>query len=239
MAHREVPQGDAPLSAPLRRTAPSLATHLAGDAFLALWNDVEPGRQCEYESWHTLEHVPERVAVRGILSGRRYVRAEGAAISPFYFTLYDLDRPSVLESSDYVDLLRSPTRWSAEMRPSLRRFTRIPCRREFSLGNGIGGAVAVIRAKALSGEVRLALALLMNSTGITAVHLGKILTDISAHPLEGAAEQQEGHVILVEATSAEALTAVLPTFCKSNIVDALIETYRLAFLSLGTPSRQR
>ena len=26
--------------------------------FLALWNDIEPGREAEYDRWHTREHVP-------------------------------------------------------------------------------------------------------------------------------------------------------------------------------------
>lgn len=31
---------------------------LKGCAFLALWNDFDPGRDAEYNCWHTFEHVP-------------------------------------------------------------------------------------------------------------------------------------------------------------------------------------
>ena len=33
-------------------------------AFLALWNDFDPGRDEEYNRWHTYEHVPERLSIR-------------------------------------------------------------------------------------------------------------------------------------------------------------------------------
>ena len=63
---------------------------LMGSACLAIWNDVEPAREAEYELWHTREHVPERCGVPGILAGRRYVAAESAHHR--YFT----DRKSVV-----------------------------------------------------------------------------------------------------------------------------------------------
>ena len=44
---------------------------LKGQAFLALWNDVARGREPEYDQWHTLEPVPERVALPGFHGARR------------------------------------------------------------------------------------------------------------------------------------------------------------------------
>jgi hypothetical protein len=51
---------------------------LKGSAFLALWNDFDPARDAEYNCWHTYEHVPERVGIEGILTGRRYIARERA-----------------------------------------------------------------------------------------------------------------------------------------------------------------
>jgi hypothetical protein len=45
---------------------------LRGSAFLALWNEVGATRQAEYDLWHTLEHVPQRVGVPGFISGHQY-----------------------------------------------------------------------------------------------------------------------------------------------------------------------
>ena len=49
----------------------------AGNGMLALWNGVDPARRDEYDLWHTREHVPERVAVPGMLGARRCVRLDG------------------------------------------------------------------------------------------------------------------------------------------------------------------
>ena len=52
---------------------------LKGTAFLALWNDIAAARDAEYNLWHTREHVPERLSVPGILTGKRYVDQIGRA----------------------------------------------------------------------------------------------------------------------------------------------------------------
>ena len=115
---------------------------LKGGAFLALWNDIAPAREAEYDRWHTVEHVPERVAVRGFHAGRRYVNRQRREHR--YFTLYDIDDLDVLDSREYQDLVDNPTPWSASMRPDFSNFLRAPCRVLASRGEGIGGAIAVL-----------------------------------------------------------------------------------------------
>jgi hypothetical protein len=61
---------------------------LRGTGILAVWNDTAPAGDAEFSDWHTREHVPERVAVPGFLSGRRYSTVSG---SPKYFTLYETE----------------------------------------------------------------------------------------------------------------------------------------------------
>src|SRR4051794_337106 len=114
---------------------------LAGRALLALWNDIRPTREPEYDRWHSIEHVPERVAVRGILGARRYVNR--ARDRHRYFTLYELESLDVLESDEYRDLVLHPTPWSASMRGDFANFLRAPCSVVASSGDGIGGALAV------------------------------------------------------------------------------------------------
>ena len=115
---------------------------LAGAALLALWNDVRAGREAEYDRWHTVEHVPERVAVRGMLGARRYVNR--ARTMHRYFTLYELASLDVLDADEYRDLVEHPTPWSASMRVDFENFLRVPCSVTGSHGNGIGAAVAVL-----------------------------------------------------------------------------------------------
>lgn len=94
------------------------------EAALALWNDVDPARDAEYEHWHSTEHAPERVWVPGFLRATRYARHVGAG--PRYFTLYEIRTIDALGSPEYRELVQRPTPWSASMRPSMSGFVRKP-----------------------------------------------------------------------------------------------------------------
>lgn len=109
-------------------------------AMLALWNDYPADLAEEYASWHTFEHVPERLTVPGMRAARRYV---SASQTETYFTLYELEDLHVIEHPAYLDLVRNPTPWSLKMRRHFSRVLRIPGRIAASGGNGIGGAANV------------------------------------------------------------------------------------------------
>jgi hypothetical protein len=137
---------------------------LTGNGVLALWNGVEPSRAREYHVWHTREHVPERVSVPGVLGARRYVRLHGPL--PEFLTLYGLEDTGVLTSEPYQALLNNPTEWSRSMRPSLRDFMRVCCRRVRSAGGGLGstliaamlGGGADVRTEAMKAWIETAVA---------------------------------------------------------------------------------
>ncbi len=116
---------------------------MQGAAFLALWNDLARGREAEYDTWHTREHLPERVAAPGFRSGRRYVAPSHPAHR--WFTLYEVEDLGAFETPEYQDLLRNPTAWSASMRPDFRHFLRVPCTTLAGSGLGLGAALAVLR----------------------------------------------------------------------------------------------
>ncbi len=92
------------------------------NALLLLWNDIEVARTEEYERWHTLEHVPERVWVPGYVSGTRYTSADDAFSK--YFTVYELENIDSLASREYQELVEKPTPWSTSMRLSFSGFLR-------------------------------------------------------------------------------------------------------------------
>jgi hypothetical protein len=112
-------------------------------AVLSLWNDVAADRVGEYESWHTLEHVPERVWVPGFVAGTRYVAADPG--TPRYFTLYELEGLDCLQGAAYRDLVANPTPWSASMRPSLAGFLRKAGPVVASTGHVLANALTVTR----------------------------------------------------------------------------------------------
>ncbi len=184
---------------------------LTGSACLAIWNDVEPAREAEYNLWHTSEHVPERCGVPGVLEARRYVAP--ARDHHRYFTLYDLRDLEVLASPTYRDLVQRPTPWSAAMRPVFRNFLREPCEILATGGAGIGAAAATFRfglGEPLSAEsARRLVADLYKGLTACAIFLGAV-TAADAHPLGGgvAAEVPAGgsrYLLVVEATTRAAL----------------------------------
>jgi len=145
---------------------------LAGQAFLALWNDIAPHREREYDRWHTKEHVPERVAVTGFRGARRYVNR--ARSQHCYFTLYEVTDLATFENAEYVDLVRNPTPWSGSMRPDFRNFVRAACRVTSSRGEGIGAAIAVLcHEKAVAPGAIDASGALLDLPGVTACHVGE------------------------------------------------------------------
>lgn len=117
------------------------------EAALALWNDVDPARDAEYEHWHATEHVPERVWAPGFLRATRYARSVGDG--PKYFTLYEISTLDALGSPEYRELVQHPTPWSASMRPSMGSFVRKPLVLSALAGvppRGAAGGLVAVRA---------------------------------------------------------------------------------------------
>jgi hypothetical protein len=122
---------------------------LVGSAVLAIWNDIAPGGDAEFDHWHTSEHIPERVGVPGFLRGRRYNVIAG---QPTYFTLYETDSVSVLQSPDYLERLNAPTPWTSKCIQLFRNNRRTACRTTVSLGAGMGGVLATLELGPRAGR---------------------------------------------------------------------------------------
>lgn len=94
-------------------------------AVLALWNDVDPIHDMDYNDWHANEHVPERLTVPGMVWGLRFMASAGSAPGPRYLTLYGLRDVQVLDSAAYQHLLAWPTPMSARMRRVMHGISRV------------------------------------------------------------------------------------------------------------------
>ncbi len=81
-----------------------------GNVVIAMTGDTEPDWEKEYHQWYDLEHLVERMAVRGFLSARRYINIRGEG--PKQMTLYEVESPEVLEKPEYRRLFNPPTDWS-------------------------------------------------------------------------------------------------------------------------------
>ena len=79
---------------------------LAPPGILAIFNNVAPDREAEFEEWFQHEHLQERLGLPGFLLGRRYEVLKG---TPDYFNFYVTRSVDVLGSGEYRMRLNNPT----------------------------------------------------------------------------------------------------------------------------------
>jgi hypothetical protein len=108
---------------------------------LVVWHDVPPGFEGELDAWYQREHLPERLAVPGFRSARRY---RGTGGGPGFLALYETDDVGILASPAYLARLADPTPATQAVMPNFRNMVRCACTLEQDEGRGIGGTLAVL-----------------------------------------------------------------------------------------------
>ena len=107
---------------------------------LAIWNNVAPGREADFETWFQGEHLQERLAVPGFIYGRRHQAISGASA---FFNFYLVESPAVLTSKPYLERLDNPTPMTRMiMTEVFRDMNRTLCHRAVRRGD-FRGAYAV------------------------------------------------------------------------------------------------
>ncbi len=114
---------------------------LLGNAILAVWNDVDPEHEDDFNEWYYREHIPERTMVPGLTRGRRYRAEEG---TPRYMAFYEAASMDVLTKGPYRMQLDNPSAWTQRIMPHFRFAQRGLCDVAASVGEGMGGAAAVV-----------------------------------------------------------------------------------------------
>jgi hypothetical protein len=110
---------------------------------LAIFNNVAPGREGEFEEWFQHEHLAERIAVPGFLLGRRHEAISG---QPRYFNFYVTQSVEVLRSAAYLGRLDAPTPMTRTVMTEIfKDMIRTVCHRTFRLGAMRGTSVVTLR----------------------------------------------------------------------------------------------
>ena len=110
---------------------------------LAIFNNVAPGREAEFEEWFQHEHLAERLGVPGFLIGRRHEAVSGL---PRYFNFYVTQSVEILKSAAYLGRLDDPTAMTRTVMSEIfKDMIRTVCRRTFRLGVMRGIAVVTVR----------------------------------------------------------------------------------------------
>jgi hypothetical protein len=124
---------------------------------LAIFNDVRPGREPEFEEWFQGEHLLERLAVPGFLFGRRHQAISGSC---GYFNFYLVESPAVLTSKPYLERLDNPTPMTKKVMSDIFiNMNRTVCRRTVRRGGFRGAYAVTVRFNAAPDEAAVKAAL--------------------------------------------------------------------------------
>jgi len=61
-----------------------------------------PAMEEEFNAWYDTEHLPERLAITGFRSARRWVAPDAIPGSGKYLATYELDSPQALDTPEYL-----------------------------------------------------------------------------------------------------------------------------------------
>ncbi len=190
------------------------------DAAMAVWGDVEPRAEAEFNEWYHRQHVPERVGMPGWRAGRRYRRVDRGRHR--YLAAYEVDSLACFDDPVYRHALDHPTEWTTRMMPSFRNFVRATCRVRLVAGEVAGGFLASVRfappqstreavARWAGGE---ALHDLRDRPGITRVQLweadaGRSLVPTAEQSMRSGPDGKAAFAALIEGTDRNAVEAAL------------------------------
>jgi len=111
-----------------------------------------PAMEEEFNAWYDEEHLPERLAIPGFRSARRWVRGRT------YLASYELDSPAVLSSSAYLARYENPTPWSRRCLGKCVTFKRWACRQvepgEAEPHPGAAGLVFTMNPPSVEGALQ-------------------------------------------------------------------------------------
>ncbi len=91
-------------------------TTTKGTALLMVWADVPADKEQDFNRWYNEEHLAERLAVPGFLSGARYEAVKGG---PKHLASYELESADVLQSEAYRRVQTHPTEWTRRCSPEV------------------------------------------------------------------------------------------------------------------------
>ena len=83
-----------------------------GTGLLMVWVDVPADKEAEFNRWYNEEHLPELLAIPGVLNAARY---EAVRNGPKHLACYELENPGVVESDAFKS--RKPSEWAQRIGP--------------------------------------------------------------------------------------------------------------------------
>jgi hypothetical protein len=123
---------------------------MLGRAAVVMWWDIAAEMEREFEHWHSIEHMPERLSIPGFRRGTRWKTNVGSA----YFVIYEARSFATVSSGPYLERLNNPTPWSRKLMPHHRNMVRSLCRVRWTSGALIARALLTIRIRCRPRQAR-------------------------------------------------------------------------------------
>ncbi len=148
---------------------------LFGKGALLNWGGVLSKYELDYNLWHSLEHMPERISVKGFLRAFRCVGLKCKNDNDKYFMMYDVINKDVLSSKQYLNRLNNPTDWTSKILSKYVHPSRAICEviKTKSLTSGLSVFFVTIRYLAKNNEIKKFYNisdLIMSENGIFSIH---------------------------------------------------------------------
>ena len=148
---------------------------LLGKGVLLNWGGVLPKHDLDYNLWHSLEHMPERMTVKGFLRAFRCVGLKGTNDNDKYFMMYDVKNKDILSSKQYLNKLNNPTDWTSKILSKYVYPSRAICEviKTTSLTNGLSGFFVTIRYLSQNNDIENFYNIsneVMSENGIFSIH---------------------------------------------------------------------
>lgn len=120
---------------------------------LLVQNDVESGRQADFDSWYLADHMPDRVGIAGFRRARWWRAFEGG---PRDLSLYEIDGAHVMSSAPYLARLAEPTAGTRRNMDAFIGMRRAVCEVHGAQGFADGGCAVLVSAARPAGDAWLA-----------------------------------------------------------------------------------
>jgi len=91
-----------------------------GTGLMMVWMDVPADKEEEFNHWYNEEHLPELLAIPGVLNAARY---EAVTSGPKHLACYELESPGEVETEAFTS--RKPTEWAQRIGPRVIATNRI------------------------------------------------------------------------------------------------------------------
>lgn len=158
--------------------------------------------EADFNQWYDREHVEERVAITGFLSGTRY---QAVSAERKYLGLYETESLEAFTSADYHAAFTRQTEWSVKNLQKMINPMRRVCAVSHRHGKGTGNHLAVITLKEPTDFTALTAWQqgISHTAGYIASYLLTPDTTLSSPlPMEKAENRQMQSMLIVSCSSA-------------------------------------